>query len=104
MIRITLKKPFSFQWDRGNELKNWIKHNVSAIEAEDIFYDNKRLLLEDSKHSSKDEKRFILVGKTQKRRMLVIAFTIREEKIRIISARDTNRKEEIIYEKAINNA
>lgn len=80
-----------------------MKHKVSVKEAEDVFFDSKRLLLEDIKHSDK-EKRFILIGKTEKGRALFTVFTIRDEKIRIVSSRDTNRKEENLYEKAISIA
>ena len=74
MKKIALKEPISFEWDKGNEEKNWLKHNVSKIEAEDAFYDNKKLILEDIKHSE-NESRYILMGKTQKGRMLFIVFT-----------------------------
>lgn len=103
MTIIRLSKVLKFEWDQGNEEKNWIKHNVLAKEAEDVFYDTKRLLLEDNKHSEK-EKRFILIGKTKEKRMLFTIFTIRGKKIRIISSRDTNRKEENFYEKAVSVA
>jgi uncharacterized protein len=103
MPKIILKKPFSFEWDIANEQKNWIKHKVLAKEAEDVFYDNKKLLLEDIKHSE-NEQRFVLIGKTKEKRMLFIIFTMREKRIRIISVRDTSRKEEMFYEKTINTA
>lgn len=101
MVKISLSEPFIFDWDRGNQLKNWVKHRVTVKEAEDIFYDSKCLLLEDIKHSSKEESRYILIGHTKQKRMLFIIFTIREDSLRVISARDTNRKEEDLYEKAI---
>lgn len=47
----------------------------------------------------KEEERFILIGKTKKERVLFVVFTKRETRIRIISARDLNRKEGILYEK-----
>ena len=103
MITVKLGKVLEFEWDEGNEEKNWLKHRVAAKEAEDIFYDRKRLLLEDIKHSE-EEPRFILIGRTKKGRILFTIFTIRAKKIRIISSRDTNRKEEDFYEKAINTA
>lgn len=95
-----LGKILEFEWDEGNEEKNWLKHGVLAKEAEDVFYDRKRLLLEDIKHSEK-ESRFILIGNTKQARMLFIVFTTRDKKIRVVSCRDTNRKEENLYEKAI---
>ena len=101
MLKVSLKKPLIFDWDEGNEQKNWVKHKVLIQEAEDIFFDSKRLILEDIKHSSDAEQRFILIGYTKQGRMLFIIFTIREKRVRIISARDTDRKEERLYEKAI---
>jgi len=44
------------------------------------------------------------MGKTKQGRLLFVVFTIRRKKIRIISARDTNRKEELLYEKKINTS
>ena len=98
-----LGKVIEFEWDEGNEEKNWLKHKVSAKEAEDIFYDRKRLLLEDIRHSEK-ELRFILIGETKQGKMLFIVFTVRDKKIRVVSCRDANRKEENLYEKAISAA
>jgi uncharacterized DUF497 family protein len=105
MIVVKLPSVLSFEWDRGNEKKNWLKHKVTGEEAEEVFDDDKRLILEDTKHSEK-ETRFILFGKTEKRRMLFIIYTLRSEnkKVRIISARDANRKEVLFYAKAINTS
>ena len=101
MIVVRLPSVLSFEWDKGNEQKNWLKHKVTAEEAEEAFDDEKRLILEDTRHSEK-ERRFILFGKTDKGRMLFIIYTLRDEntKVRIISARDINRKEVLMYEKA----
>lgn len=103
MSVITLAEPVSFIWDKGNEEKNWIKHRVTKEEAEKAFSDDNKLLFEDVKHSTGAEKRFILFGKTDKRK-LILVFTIRNEKVRVISARPMNRKEVILYEKAISAA
>ena len=103
MFLIKLSEVLEFEWNEANEKKNWLKHKVAAKEAEDVFYDHKKLLLEDIKHLEK-EKRFVLIGKTKAGRMLFTVFTIRDKKIRIISSRDTNRKEEDFYEKAISIA
>ena len=101
MIVINLPEPLTFVWDPGNKEKNWIKHHVTTEEAEDTFYDDKRLLLNDIKHSDDIEERYILFGKTDKGRMLFIVFTIRKNNVRVISARDAHRKEVAFYEKAI---
>ncbi len=85
MVVVTLPSLLYFEWDKGNEQKNWLKHTISVKEAEQAFYDVKRLLLEDAKHSDK-EIRSILFGKTEKGKMLFIVFTLRKDKVRIISA------------------
>lgn len=88
-----------FDWDEGNARKN-DKHNVSMAEAEQVFFNEPLLVLEDSKHSKK-EPRFHALGKSDEKRQLHITFTLRQagEKIRIISARDMHKKERVIYEK-----
>src|SRR5215216_5710603 len=101
MVVVKLPAVLSFAWDKGNEQKNWIKHKVTSEEAEEAFDDEHRMLGEDIKHSTRQEKRFILFAQTQSSRRLLIVFTMREQKVRIISARPMNRKEAIIYEKAV---
>lgn len=93
-----LPEPLFFEWDKGNSEKNLIKHQVTIKEAEEVFNDKSLLVSEDVKHSEK-ELRFQALGKTSESRMLFISFTVRRNKIRIISIRDMNKKEEVIYEK-----
>ena len=85
-----------FNWDRGNVEKNWRKHRVSLVECEQIFF-NKALFAEDVKHSQ-PEKRYYALGLTNNKRPLFVAFTIRRNLIRVISARDMSKKERKIYE------
>lgn len=92
------KEPLEFDWDEGN-IGNNLKHKVKDKEAEEAFLDDEKVILKDVLHS-KDEERFILLGETTKDRLLYVVFTIRGKKIRIISARDTNKKEVSLYEKA----
>lgn len=87
-----------FDWDRGNTNKNWKKHQVKDQECEEVFFDSKKKLLNDIIHSIK-EKRYILLGQTKLKRLLFIVFIVRKNKIRIISARDINKKEKYLYEK-----
>ena len=94
---ITIKEPYEFEWDKGNKDKNWLKHKVKNEECEEIFFDKKKKILKDVLHSGK-EKRFIILGKTKKERLLFVVFTIRNKKIRVISARDVNKREVILYE------
>ena len=97
---VVIKKPISFQWDKGNIGKNK-KHKVEEKEAEEVFFDKKKRTFKDRVHSENEE-RFRLIGKSKKKRLLFIVFTVRREKVRIISARDTNRKEVSLYEEKIN--
>ncbi|MEW6201910.1 MAG: BrnT family toxin [bacterium] len=93
------KKSKEFIWDRGNIDKNWIKHKVKNSECEEIFFDENKVVLKDALHSGKEE-RSIVLGKTKKNRLLFVVFTKRGDKIRVISTRDTNRKERRLYEEA----
>lgn len=89
-----------FEWDRGNARKN-DKHGVTMAEAEQVFFNQPLLLLADTKHSV-SETRFYALGKCNDDRYLQITFTLRARGtlIRVISARDMNRKERSIYEQA----
>jgi uncharacterized DUF497 family protein len=97
---IDLTKITGFDWDDGNARKN-NKHGVSTAESEQVFFNAPLLLLADAKHSDR-ESRLHALGKTDQGRLLHIALTLREAqtKIRVISARDMNRKERVIYEQA----
>ncbi len=89
-----------FDWDSGNRDKNKSKHAVEDWECEEVFIDSKKVILKDALHSGQ-ENRYILLGKTRQSRLLYLAFTIRNEKIRVISARDVTKRKEIdLYEKA----
>lgn len=95
---IKLPVPNSFEWDKGNTDKNWKKHRVHFKEAEEIFFNKPLKIFRDVKHSQK-ENRFVGLGVTNKERKLYIVFTVRSKEIRIISARNQNRKERREYEK-----
>lgn len=96
---ITLPKPLEFLWDEGNRKKNEKKHGVRDQEAEEAFFDKDKVTFPDRLHSGREE-RFRIVGKTSHQRLLFVVFTIRRRNIRIISARDINKKEVSLYEKA----
>lgn len=93
-----LPVPVSFEWDKGNIDKNFKKHKVTNLEAEEIFRNKPLIIIDDAIHS-RIERRFIAHGITSKKRNLTIIFTLRKQKIRIISARNQNKKERKIYEK-----
>ncbi|MFH2061539.1 MAG: BrnT family toxin [Candidatus Beckwithbacteria bacterium] len=89
-----------FEWDKGNIDKSYQKHGITPNEAEEAFLDEKAIVLRDVKHSSK-ENRYLLIGENASNKILLVAFTLRIKKIRIISARKANRKEMYKYVKKV---
>ncbi|OGY08776.1 MAG: hypothetical protein A2782_02195 [Candidatus Blackburnbacteria bacterium RIFCSPHIGHO2_01_FULL_43_15b] len=94
---LDLGKITGFEWDRGNLEKSRHKHGVTARETEEVFLDKDVGIEDDIKHQE-IEKRYIAIGKTQKERLLFIAFTVRNHQIRVIPARVANKKERRLYE------
>jgi uncharacterized DUF497 family protein len=90
--------PFSFEWDKQKNQTNKKKHGVSFPEAESVFYNEKAIQFWDDDHSEMEE-RFLLLGRSSKMRILLIAHCYREEDsvIRIISARKATQKESQQY-------
>jgi uncharacterized DUF497 family protein len=86
-----------FEWDPEKAKKNLVKHGVSFEEASTGFGDNMSITISDPIHS-KDEERFILLGYSEKNRLLVVVHTDREDRIRIISSRLATKKERLNYE------
>lgn len=84
-----------FEWDRHN-IDHIRKHKVESGECEQIFF-NVPLVKPDFVHSHVEERYFAL-GKTNPGRILMIVFTVRKTKIRVITARDADKKERIHYE------
>jgi uncharacterized protein len=81
-----------FEWDQGNLTKNWDQHDVSSGECEQIFF-NRPLIIKRDKEHSKNENRYYVLGRTNVNRLLFSVFTVRNDKIRIISARDMTKAE-----------
>ncbi|MBU1085181.1 BrnT family toxin [Patescibacteria group bacterium] len=90
-----------FDWNKGNVDKNLIKHEVSVKECEEAFFNEPIVFFKDEKHSKK-EKRYGIFGRTNSNRKLTIIFTIRNKKIRVISARGQSKKERRKYDKKEN--
>lgn len=86
-----------FDWDSGNINKNWEKHRVNSSECEEVFFNEPYFVTEDAGHS-RTEQRFYLLGVTNAGRRLFVVFIIRNNIIRVISARDMSRKERDVYE------
>ena len=89
-----------FEWDDGNARKNE-KHGVSQPEAEQVFFNEPLLVLEDTSHS-RTEPRLHALGKTTDGRLIHITSTLRRSGtlIRVISARPMHRKERIVHGQA----
>jgi uncharacterized DUF497 family protein len=92
-----LRECTGFEWDEGNLLKNWEKHRVSASECEQVFFNRPLVTLPDRAHSQV-EPRFYALGQTDAARYLFIVFTVRNDLIRVISARDMRRRERKVFE------
>lgn len=86
-----------FEWDPVNAVRNRRKHRVSFYEAVTVFGDPWAVTLQDPDHSA-SELRFITVGTSGAGRVLIVAHTDREERIRIISARHATQGERKDYE------
>jgi uncharacterized protein len=87
-----------FEWDERKAIENYIKHGVTFEEAATAFADPLSRTIYDPDHSD-DEDRFILMGATQGRKLVVVAHTDRNDTIRLISARKATRREGAKYEK-----
>jgi uncharacterized DUF497 family protein len=88
-----------FEWDEGNSEKNWIKHQVSRAECEEVFFNEPLVAATDEKHSQAEPRHYVL-GQTDAGRRLFVVLTIREKLIRVISARNMSRREVKEYESA----
>ncbi len=86
-----------FQWDKGNINKNFIRRRVEHWECEQVFFSEPLFVLADVKYSLR-EKRYAAFGRTNAGRLLAVIFTVRGKLIRVISARDMNRRERKFYE------
>ncbi len=95
MGNLDFTKIEGFDWDDAN-LEHIKRHQVEAKECEEVFF-NKPLIVNSDETHSQVEERFRAYGQTDQNRVLFLIFTIRNNKIRVISARDQNKKERIEY-------
>jgi uncharacterized DUF497 family protein len=91
-----LSRAIGFDWDEWNAPKIREKHAVSQAECEQVFFNEPLVVGEDLTHSE-SESRYYGLGTTDKEREHFLVFTLREERIRVITARDMSRKERRIY-------
>lgn len=85
-----------FEWDAGNRDKN-LKHGVHGWECEQLFFNKPLVVLDDPRHSMAED-RFAAFGQTDAGRRLIIIYTMRHNRVRVISARDMDKKERHFYE------
>ena len=85
-----------FEWHKKKAAQNLRKHNVSFDEAKTVFDDEMFISVVDEEHSD-DEERYITIGMSFLARLLMVAHTDREKRIRIVSARKATKHEEDFY-------
>ena len=90
---------YEFDWDEGNRTKSSTKHAVAPAEAEEIFLLGQAAPLGVQISPKVSEERYGIVGATVGGRILHVVFTMREGKVRPISARPAHKKERKSYEK-----
>lgn len=86
-----------FEWDVAKAELNVRKHGVTFEEAASVFGDEHGRIFSDPDHSG-DESRFLLVGVSSSRRLLIVVSVERGERVRLISARQVTKKERRVYE------
>ena len=85
-----------FEWDEGNSAKNWLRHEVQQVEAEQALLNTPLVVNVTSTHGAA-EPRFIALGQTDAGRLLTVVFTVRGTKVRVISARAMSKPERKVY-------
>ena len=86
-----------YQWDKRKASRNLSQHSVSFEEAVTVFEDPLFVIFADPDHSAR-EKRFIIMGESHRRKLLVVTYTERSGGIRVISARKATPQEREVYE------
>lgn len=86
-----------FEWDPKKDQQNHAKHGVTFDEAEGVFGDPFAWTIDDPDHST-EENRFLTTGFTKRQRLIIVAHTDREERVRIINAREVTAAERRVYE------
>lgn len=86
-----------FEWDPRKEQSNQRKHRVGFREASTVFGDPLSITVPDPDHSIGEE-RFVILGVSRERRLLVVVHTMRGERVRLISARAATKHEREQYQ------
>jgi len=90
---------YQFEWDPAKAARNLKDHKVPFEEASTVFGDPLAMLMADPDHSQ-DEERYLLLGTSFQRRLLVVSFAERPPRTRLISAREATRRERRQYEES----
>jgi uncharacterized DUF497 family protein len=88
---------YDVEWDENKNHLNQKSHHITFEEAATIFTDPLEIMIDDPEHSH-DEHRFISIGESFRRRLLVVSYAERVGKIRIIGARKPTSRERRAYE------
>jgi uncharacterized DUF497 family protein len=102
-IRVDSGKPapfMEFDWDEEKAASNIKKHGVSFEEAKSVFDDPLYVDFYDPNHSA-EEYRYLIVGMSRQKRLLIVAYTERHDVTRLISAREVTRREREAYEEGL---
>ena len=86
-----------FEWDSAKALRNVTRHGVAFEEAQTLFLDPLGGIIDDPRHSI-GERRLVLIGVSERQRLLAVMFTEKSGRIRLISARPVTRAERKNYE------
>jgi uncharacterized protein len=95
-VRLVVSGLLGFEWDAANWRKSELKHGVAIVEAEEDLL-NDPVCEVDARHSG-SEQRYVALGTTNEGRRLFVAFTVRRNWVRIISARPMSRRERAIHD------
>jgi hypothetical protein len=87
----------AFEWDRSKDSANRRKHGVGFADASTVFDDALSITIPDPDQAI-DEERFVIIGMSRNRSLLIVVHTIRGERIRLISARSSTKHERRKYE------
>lgn len=96
-LRVVLEQAEGFDWDEGNLFKGWERHRVRFSECEEVFMN--RPLVAAPAYGAAEEERLAVLGRTDAGRLLCVIFTLRNARVRVISARDASRKERKEYQR-----
>jgi uncharacterized protein len=84
-----------YQWDRNKALSNLNKHGIDFADAVSVFSDELAITIFEDRF---EEERFITIGIDLLNRILVVIYTMRDDEIRLISARKASKNERLQYE------